>query len=126
MFIIFLKNLIKSFLFKISLIPAFLILVIIRLLNLRIRFGKVKRDNVGNSTLELFLYLNDKTRHNYKDFFFYDGKNISNNYLNSVISKSLKIFPFSKQLNFLSKKIKTFNLFYLELPNWWNRKKTNF
>ena len=42
MFIIFLKNLIKSFLFKISLIPAFLILVIIRLLNLRIRFGKVK------------------------------------------------------------------------------------
>ena len=59
MFIIFLKNLIKSFLFKISLIPAFLILVIIRLLNLRIRFGKVKRDNVGNSTLELFLYLND-------------------------------------------------------------------
>lgn len=126
MLIIFLKNIIKNLLFKISLIPAFLILIILRLFKLRIRFGKVKRDNVGNSTLELFLYLNDKSRHKYKDFFFYDGKNISNNYLNSVISKSLKIFPFSKQLNFLSKKIKIFNSFYLELPNWWNRKTSNF
>ncbi len=126
MLIIFLKNIIKNLLFKISLIPAFLILIVIRLLKLRIRFGKVKRDNVGNSTLELFLYLNDKSRHNYKDLFFYDGKNISNTYLNNVISKSLKIFPFSKQLHFLSKKIKIFNSFYLELPNWWNRKSTNF
>ena len=70
------------------------------------------------------MYLNDRSRQNYKDFFFYDGKNISNNYLNSVISKNLKIFSFSKQLNFLSNKLKIFNEFYLELPNWWNRKKT--
>ncbi len=124
MLIVFLKRIIINFLFKTSLIPALLILIFIKILKMNVRFGKIKRDNVGNSTLELFLYLNDRSRQNYKDFFFYDGKNISNNYLNSVISKNLKIFSFSKQLNFLSNKFKIFNEFYLELPNWWNRKKT--
>ena len=124
MLIVFLKSIIINILFKISLIPALLILIFIKILNVNVRFGKIKRDNIGNSTLELFLYLNDRSRQNYKDFFFYDGKNIANNYLNSVINRNLKIISFSKQLNFLSNKIKIFNEFYLELPNWWNRKKT--
>ena len=70
MLIVFLKSIIINILFKISLIPALLILIFIKILNVNVRFGKIKRDNIGNSTLELFLYLNDRSRQNYKDFFF--------------------------------------------------------
>lgn len=120
------KIIIKILLFQISLIPAFVLLFFLKIFRFKVRFGKVKRDNIGNSILELFLYLNDKQRYNYKDFFFYDGSNISNNFLNSVINKSLRIVSLSRACNYLAKKIKLFNTFYLELPTWWNRKKTNF
>ena len=66
------KIIIKILLFQISLIPAFVLLFFLKIFRFKVRFGKVKRDNVGNSILELFLYLNDKQRYNYKDFFFYD------------------------------------------------------
>ena len=58
------KIIIKILLLQISLIPAFVLLFFLKIFRFKVRFGKVKRDNVGNSILELFLYLNDKQRYN--------------------------------------------------------------
>ncbi len=89
-----------------------------------IKFAKVKRSNVGDSILELFLYLNSKNNSK-NHFFFFDGRNVCNNFLNYIIKKKLNFFFLAEHCCFLSKKIKFFNNYFFEMPRWWNKSDHN-
>ena len=81
-------------------IPILLFLIIF-LNKKKIRFGKLRRDVIGNATSELFLYLNKKeTESEYSDFFYFDDKFVCNKFLNQIGIKtklthdSIKIFDY--------------------------------
>ena len=86
-------------------IPILLFLIIF-LNKKKIRFGKLRRDVIGNATSELFLYLNKKeTESEYSDFFYFDDKFVCNKFLNEILKKNFKFFYFAKHCEFIAKNI---------------------
>ncbi len=101
-----------SFLF---LIPFFFNFILFKVN--KIKFFKLRRDTVGNSVLELYLYLNIFKK-NKNHFFFFDDQFVCNSYFDKICKKNLKFKFLGISLHFLFKKFNIFKSLFIEMPNW--------
>ena len=101
-----------SFLF---LIPLFFNFILFKVN--KIKFVKLRRDTVGNSVLELYLYLNIFKK-NKNHFFFFDDQFVCNSYFDKICKKNLKFKILGRSLYFLFKKFNIFKSLFIEMPNW--------
>ena len=93
----------------------------------KIRFAKLRRDVIGNSTSEFFLYLNKKKYENeFSDYFYFDDNLICNKHLNNVLKKKFSLFYFAKHCEFIAKNIKFFERYHLKMPTNWTKKNQLF
>ena len=83
----------------------------------KIKFVKIRRDVIGNSIEQLYLYLNIYKKNKYH-YFFFDDYFICNEYFNEICKKNLKFSLFGKTIFYLSQHIKIFNKFILNMPTW--------
>jgi len=119
----------KKSLFFFNCIIAILILstLLILLNKKKIRFAKLRRDVIGNSTSEIFLYLIKKKYENeFSDFFYFDDNHACNKHLNNIIKKNFVIFYFAKHCEFIAKNFKIFERYHLKMPTHWTKKNQLF
>ena len=105
------------FLFSFFLLIPFLFILLTPYKN-KIKFIKIRRDVIGNAVEELYLYLNIYKKNKFH-YFFFDDFYVCNEYFNQICKKNLKFLNFGRLIFFLSKKIKLFNKFIIEMPRWY-------
>lgn len=112
------------FFFSFLLLIPFALIVFTPLKN-KIKFLKIRRDVIGNSVEQLYLYLNIYKKNKFH-YFFFDDDYICNNYFNKICKKNLKFSFFGKTIFYLSKKINLFNHLMLPMPSWQTINKYRF
>ena len=90
----------------------------------KVKFIKLRRDVIGNSIEELYLYLNIYKKNKYH-YFFFDDSYVCNEYFNKICKKNLKFSLFGKTLLYISKRIKLFDKFIINMPKWYNLNQSN-